>query len=115
VLDRALTGDVNRVTPPRIELRASGDDELESWLDVVADGFAHPDEQGVPSHEGFPRETLLNAVRDLAAAGATRYAALRDGVIAGGGSFRMSEGVAQLAGAATVDLLYTRAVLVKQP
>jgi ribosomal protein S18 acetylase RimI-like enzyme len=91
-----------------------------------------------------------------------RYVALREGVIAGGASFRMAEGVAQLTGAATAprhrrrgvqsallsarladaaaagcdiavvttqpasksqenvqrrgfDLLYTRAVLVKQP
>lgn len=101
VLGRALTGGFEHVTPPGVELRASGDDELESWLDVVVDGFAHPDDQGVASNEEFPRQILLNAVRDVAAAGVTRYAALRHGVLAGGGSFRMSEGVAQLAGAAT--------------
>jgi GNAT superfamily N-acetyltransferase len=129
---------------------------------VVADGFAHPDSQGVPSHEDFPREVLERAERDFAAAGVLRYIALRDGVVAGGGSLRVADGVAQLAGAATApahrrrgvqsallsarladaagagcdvavvttqpgsksqqnvkrrgfDLLYTRAVLVKQP
>src|SRR5919107_293580 len=162
VLGLALEGEAERATPPGVEVRASGDDEFGLWLDVVADGFAHPDTQGVPSHEEFPREVLERAVRDVVAAGVMRYVALRDGVIAGGASFRMAEGVAQLTGAATApvhrrrgvqsallstrladaaaggcdiavvttqpasksqenvqrqgfDLLYTRAVLVKQP
>jgi GNAT superfamily N-acetyltransferase len=162
VLGLALKGEPERVTPPGVEVRQSGDDEFESWLDVVADGVAHPDTQGVPSHEDFPREVIARAMRDFAAAGVMRYVALRDGVIAGGASFRMASGVAQLTGAATApahrrrgvqtallsarladaaaagcdvavittqpgsksqqnaqrrgfDLLYTRAVLVKQP
>jgi hypothetical protein len=45
---------------------------------------------------------IARAMRDLAAAaGVMRYVALRDGVIAGGASFRMAKGVAQLTGAAT--------------
>jgi GNAT superfamily N-acetyltransferase len=162
VLVLALKGEPERVTPPGVEVRPSGDDEFEAWLDVVVDGVAHPDTQGVPSHEAFPREIVESAERDFAAAGVMRYIALRDGVIAGGASFRMAEGVAQLTGAATApahrgrgvqtallsarlgdaaaggcdvavvttqpgsksqqnaqrrgfDLLYTRAVLVKQP
>ncbi|MGE5290993.1 MAG: GNAT family N-acetyltransferase [Micromonosporaceae bacterium] len=162
VLGLAIKGEPEQVTPPGVEVRPSGDDEFGPWLDVVADGFAHPDTQGVPSHEEFPREVISNAEHDFAAAGVTRYVALRDGVIAGGASFRMAEGVAQLAGAATApahrrrgvqtallaarladaaaagcdvavvttqpgsksqqnvqrrgfDLLYTRAVLIKQP
>jgi hypothetical protein len=35
------------------------------------------------------------------ATGVTRYAAWRDGVIAGGASFRLAEGIAQFTGAAT--------------
>ena len=82
-----------------------------------------------------PVGCVLLTVPTAAAAAVTRYIALRDGVIAGGASFRIADGVAQLAGAATVavittqpgsksqqnaqrqgfDLLYTRAVLVKQP
>src|SRR5262249_12371585 len=62
----------------------------------------HPDAQGVPSHEEFSREVIARAERDLVtAAGVRRYAALRDGVIAGGASFRAAEGVAQFTGAAT--------------
>jgi GNAT superfamily N-acetyltransferase len=150
------------VTPPGVEVRPSGDEEFEAWLEAVADAVAQPDTQGVPAHEEFPREVIKAAERDFAVAGVLRYSALRDGVIAGGASFRMAEGVAQLTGAATVpahrrrgiqsallsarladaaaagcdiavvttqpgsksqqnaqrqgfDLLYTRAILVKQP
>src|SRR5919201_6420098 len=162
VLGRGLDGEPARVTPPGVEVRPSGDDEFDAWVDVVADGFAHPDTEGVPSHEEFPREVIARAERDFAAAGVMRYVALRDRVIARGASFRMAEGIAQLTGAATApahrrrgvqsallsarladaaaagcelavvttqpgsrsqqnvqhrgfDLLYTRAVLVKQP
>jgi len=101
VLGLALTGAPERVTPAGIEVRPSGDDEFESWLEVVAEGVAHPDSQGVPSHEEFPREVVAGAERDFAAAGVVRYAAWRDGVIAGGASFHLSGGVAQLTGAAT--------------
>ena len=162
VLGLALEGEPEVVTSPGVEVRPSRDDELESWLDVVADGVAQPDTQGVESHEEFPREAVERAERDFVAAGVMPYVALRDGVIAGGASFRMAEGVAQLTGAATApahrrrgvhsallsarladavaagcdiavvttqpasksqqnvqrrgfDLLYTRAVLVKEP
>jgi GNAT superfamily N-acetyltransferase len=162
VLGRALEGEPERVTPPGVEVRRSGDDELDAWLEVVVDGVAHPDTQGLAAHEDLPREVVERAERDFAAAGVMRYVALRDGVIAGGASLEMAEGVAQLAGAATApaqrrrgiqsallsarladaaaagcdvavvttqpgsrsqqnvqrrgfDLLYTRAVLVKQP
>jgi GNAT superfamily N-acetyltransferase len=162
VLGLGLGGETERLIPPGVEVRLSGDDELEAWLDVVLDGVAHPDTEGVPSHEEFPREVVERAERDFVAAGVIRYVALRDGVIAGGASFRIAEGVAQLTGAATApahrrqgvqsallsarladaaaagcdiavvttqpasksqqnaqrrgfDLLYTRAVLVKQP
>ena len=163
VLGRTLTGEFERVMPPGIAVRPSGDDELGTWLDVVVDAGLHPDTQGLPSHEEFPREALAKAERDLVtAAGVSRYAALRDRIIVGGASFRLAEGIAQFTGAATspahrrrgiqtallsarlaaaaaaggdiavvtvqpgsksqqnvqrrgFDLLYTRAVLVKQP
>jgi hypothetical protein len=68
VLGLALTGEHERVTPPGIEVRLSGDDELETWLDVVVDADLHPDTQGVPSHEEFAREALAGAERDLVTA-----------------------------------------------
>ena len=162
VLGRALHDDPARVTPPGVDIRPSGDDEFDAWLDLAADAVAHPDSQGVPWHEEFPRDIYIRAERDGAAAGVVRYAALRDGVLAGGAGLRIADGVAQFAGAATApahrrhgiqaallsarlvdaaaagcdvavivtqpgsksqqnaqrrgfDLLYTRAVLVKQP
>lgn len=101
VLGLALGAGQERLTPRGVQVRRSGEDEFEPWLDVVAAGFAHADAQGVPSHEGFPREIIDRAERDFAEAGVQRYVALRDGVIAGGGSIRWSDGIAQLTGAAT--------------
>jgi hypothetical protein len=48
VLGRALTGDPQPVLPPGVEVRRSGEEESEAWLDVVAEGSIHPDTQGVP-------------------------------------------------------------------
>jgi GNAT superfamily N-acetyltransferase len=110
VLGRALTGEPERVDPPGVEVRLSGDEELEPWIAVVADGVAHPDAEGVPSHEEFTREVVERAERDLVAAGVVRYVALRDGVMAGGASVRMVEGVAQLTGAATAPAHRRRGV-----
>ncbi len=110
VLGRALAHDLERAIPAGVEVRSSGDEELDAWVDVVTDGFAHPDEQGVPSHEDFPREVIANAERDFAQAGVVRYAALRDGVLAGGGSVLIADGVAHLAGAATAPAHRRRGV-----
>jgi GNAT superfamily N-acetyltransferase len=162
VLGRALAGEPDRVMPPGVQVRTSDEEESGAWLDVVAEGSVHPDTQGVPWHEEFPREAIIGAERDMTAADAVRYAAFRDGVLAGGATMRIAEGVAQLTGAATApahrrhgvhtallsarladaaaagcdvaviitqpgsksqqnaqrrgfDLLYTRAVLVRQP
>jgi GNAT superfamily N-acetyltransferase len=110
VLGRALEPAPERVAPAGIVVRRSGDDEFGAWLDVVTEGVAHPDTEGVPSHEEFPREMVANAERDISAAGAVRYAALRHGVIAGGGSLRLSAGIAQLTGAATAPAHRRRGV-----
>src|SRR5690242_13274349 len=163
VLGRGLTGGgLERVVPPGIEVRPSGAEESGAWLDVVAEASVHPDTQGVPWHEEFPREVIIEAQHASAAAGAVRSAARRDGVLAGGATMRLAGGIAQLTGAATLpahrrrgiqtalvaarladataagcdvaviivqpgsksqqnaqrqgfDLLYTRAVLVRQP
>jgi len=101
VLGLALDGDQERVTPPGIEVRRSTADELDAWIAVVADASTHQDTQGLPWHDEFPREAIENAERDFAAAGGIRYAAFRDGVLAGGADFRITEGIAQFAGAAT--------------
>jgi GNAT superfamily N-acetyltransferase len=162
VLGRALDGEPERVAPRGVEVRRSGDEEFDAWLDVVVDGVAHPDTEGLPAHEEFSREDVEKAERDFAAAGVVRYLALLGGVVAGGAGMHIAEDVAQLTGAATApahrrrgvqtallaarladaaaagcdvavvttqpasksqqnaqrrgfDLLYTRAILVKQP
>ncbi len=100
VLGLALRDEPERIMPPGIEVRPGGDD-FEAWLDVVVDGVAHPDTQGVPTHEDFPRDVVEKAERDFIAAGVRPYLALCDGAVAGGGSLHLADGVAQLTGAAT--------------
>jgi GNAT superfamily N-acetyltransferase len=101
VLGRSLDGSVTPQAVEGVEIRLGADDELDEWLEVVTTGFAHPDEQGVATHEDFPRDVVERAERDFVAAGARTYLALRDGVVAGGGGLRITDGVAQLVGAAT--------------
>ncbi|MEU6261318.1 GNAT family N-acetyltransferase [Streptomyces sp. NPDC047043] len=110
VLGLALDPAYERVAPPGIEVRVCRDDEFEAWLDAVVEGFAHPDDQGIPSHEEFPRQVLANAERDFAAAGVVHYIAVCDGTVAGGGSLRTADGVAQLTGAATAPAYRRRGV-----
>ncbi|MCQ9177689.1 GNAT family N-acetyltransferase [Streptomyces sp. IBSBF 2953] len=110
VLGLALGSAYERVAPPDIDVRVARDEEFDAWLDVVTDGFAHPDGQGVPSHEEFPRDVLANAERDFTAAGVVPYIALCDGIVAGGGSLRVADGVAQLTGAATAPAHRRRGV-----
>jgi GNAT superfamily N-acetyltransferase len=89
--------------PDEIEIEACDADALERWLDVVVTGFAHPDDQGVASHESFDSEVLRAIIRDMAGGeGFTRLLARRDGQPAGAGSMRIDCAVALLTGAATL-------------
>lgn len=110
ILGRALDGEPGPPAPPGIEVRRSGDDDFEAWLAVVADGVARPDVQGMPWHEEFPRETYELAERDAACSGVLRYAAFRDGSLAGGAGLRLTDGIAQFAGAATTPAHRRRGV-----
>jgi ribosomal protein S18 acetylase RimI-like enzyme len=101
VLGLALDGPPDVVAPPGVQVRPSGDDELDAWLDVVADASLHADTDGVPSHETFSLEAIKDADRDFAGAGVIRYSAVHDGELAGGASFRIAGGIAQMTGAAT--------------
>lgn len=86
--------------------------ETSLWLDAVTDGFLHPDVfDGPPSHESIPRDVLERVFGDtIAATGFERFIARRDGVVAGGASFRIEDGVAQLSGAATLPAHRRRGV-----
>ena len=80
------------------------DDEMKLWIETVADGFLQPDRtDGPPPTETFPREILVDVYEGLVRArSSVLYLARRDGDVAGGGSVRISDGLAQLSGAATL-------------
>ena len=85
-----------------IGVSVADETDHDAWLDVIVAGFASPDTQGVPSHEAFSREVMERDIGDMVtASGFVRYLAYRDGVVAGGASLRLWDGVAQLCGAAT--------------
>ncbi|MCV7225631.1 GNAT family N-acetyltransferase [Mycolicibacterium komossense] len=113
VLGHGLRLNAEPAAPHGIEVRATND--IDAWVDVVVEGFAHPDSadsanEGVPSHEEFPRDVIDRAERDFEQAGAIAYVAMCDGVIAGGGSVRLTDGIAQLTGAATAPAFRRRGV-----
>lgn len=93
-------------TPPvteDIEISLDEGEDFDTWLDVLVEGFASPDTQGVPSHDDFPREVIGQAISDMATAeGVYRYLAHRQGVLAGAARMSRHDGVATLSGAATL-------------
>jgi GNAT superfamily N-acetyltransferase len=96
--------------PPVTDVRVRRADNLTAWVNVVVEGFAHPDGEGPVSHEHFPADIIERAERDIEKAGATAYVALCDGVVAGGAMMRLTDGIAQLAGAATAPAFRRRGV-----
>lgn len=96
--------------PPATDVRVRRADDLTAWVNVVVEGFAHPDGEGPVSHEQFPADIIERAERDMEKAGATAYIALCDGVVAGGGMMRLTGAIAQLAGAATAPAYRRRGV-----
>lgn len=97
-----------------VQIELVAPDELATWTDVVVDGFASPDAQGVASHEEFGRDVLSRVVRDFnAGAGMVQYLARRSGELAGGASLHvghLGDGVAHLCGAATLPAHRRRGV-----
>lgn len=110
VLGRSLPAEAPSVASNGVEIRRGNADDIDAWVDAVVEGFAQPDGVGVPSHEEFPRDIVERAERDFEKAGATPYLAVCDGVVAGGGGIRLTDGVAQLTGAATVPAYRRRGV-----
>lgn len=84
--------------PQGVEVRQCTPDEFDAWVDVVVEGFAHPDGKGLPSHEEFPRDIVHRAMLDFVTVGATAYIANCEGVAAGGTSVRLTDRLAQLSG-----------------
>jgi GNAT superfamily N-acetyltransferase len=110
VLGIAIADKYDVTLPDGIEIRPSGDDELDAWLDLMADAVAVPDTQGVPWREEFPRDTYIEAERDSTAADITRYLATLNGEAAGGAGLRTTDGIAQFAGAATLPTYRRRGI-----
>lgn len=80
------------------------------WGEVAVEGFLHPDGTGTGEEE-FPREALETVMHDFARAPEMRgYVARIDGVAAGAASCRLSDGLAQLCGAATLPAFRRRGV-----
>jgi GNAT superfamily N-acetyltransferase len=78
--------------------------EAHRWVDVIATGFEHADTfDGPVSTETYRREILEQIFEDTASVdGSIRYLARYNGALAGAASMRLSNGVAQLCGAATL-------------
>lgn len=95
-----------------VDVRECPAGQDDRWLDAVATGFQHPDDvPAQPAGQDFPRDVIERVFRDLAAArGFLRYVALMDGVVVGGASLRLHDGIAQLCGAATLPAFRRRGV-----
>lgn len=87
-----------------IAIARAREDEIKLWIETVTDGFLQPDRSdGPPPTESFSREILMDVYEGLVRARSNvLYLARRDGIVAGGGSMRISDGLAQLSGAATL-------------
>jgi GNAT superfamily N-acetyltransferase len=101
VLGRPLDKPETPLALPEVDIRPSPDDELDAWLGIMAEAVAQPDTEGLAWHEEFPRTIYEDALRDGVSAGVHRYAAVRNGSLAGGAGLRLVDGIAQFAGAAT--------------
>jgi ribosomal protein S18 acetylase RimI-like enzyme len=112
VLGRRLDADDAEATEPEgFEVRLIEAREVDAWLDVSITGFASPDLQGVPAEPLPPRETLEDALRELAfAPGFRRYGAWVGERMAGSASLRLDDGLAQLCGAATLPEFRRRGI-----
>ena len=105
VLGRPLDAeDLDDVGAGSITVERAGPDDTATWMDAVATGFLHPDTfDGPASHESYSREAIEQIFADtFATPSFERFIARREGVVAGGASLRIHQGVAQLAGAATL-------------
>jgi GNAT superfamily N-acetyltransferase len=108
----ALAGRDRGPDVPGIDVRLVADAEVDAWVAVVTAGFATPDRSGASGDQPLPPEGEFAATMDDAfrAGGMTRYMAQVGGQVAGGAAMRVDEGLALLAGAATVPACRRRGV-----
>ena len=110
VLGRRVDRALPVATSPGIDVRVCSPEEFDAWVDVVVAGTAHPDDEGVGFHEQFSDEVIERDERDFYDAGATMYIGRCDGVIAGGASMMVTDGIAQFTGAATAPAYRRRGI-----
>jgi GNAT superfamily N-acetyltransferase len=94
--------------PPRTHAVTTGDEA--TWMRVLVDGFAAGDGTGAVI-DNYARDAIEQVMRDFArAAGFQRYACMLDGAAAGAATLRIDDGIAILAGAATLPTMRRRGV-----
>ena len=109
VLLRRVEGSGDLPAVAGIDVRRA-EAEVDVWLDLAIESALHPDTQGIPQHDTFPRSALEAAERAGIDAGARLYLASVDGAPAGAGGFRVAGEFAQLTGAGTVPAFRRRGV-----
>jgi ribosomal protein S18 acetylase RimI-like enzyme len=99
-----ISQQMNRDAASGLAITRVRDDEIKLWIETVADAFLQPDRtNGPPPTESFSREVLMDVYEGLVRTQSTAlYLARRNGGVAGGGSIRIADGLAQLSGAATL-------------
>ena len=109
---RALQTEAEADAARDVIVSRAGADETGIWIETVTDGFFHPDVfDGPPPTESFGRENILDVMAVASAVpGLALYLARRDGAIAGGGSVRIADRLAQLSGASTLPAHRRRGV-----
>ena len=107
-LARACQADAAR----GLQITSAGENEQRLWIETVSEAFVHADTfDGPPPTETFTREAIEEVFSEFGATpGVTLYLARRDAAIAGGGSLRISDGLAQFSGAATLPAHRRRGV-----
>jgi ribosomal protein S18 acetylase RimI-like enzyme len=87
-----------------LEIQRVAPEQSREWTTAVATAFLAPDTyDGPASHDSFGQEALEQVFEETAdVPGFERYLVVREGTVAGGGSMRIYNGVAQLCGAATL-------------
>ena len=95
-----------------VAVARAAESEVRLWIETTVDGFMVPDTfDGPPPTESFERSTLIDVFGDSTrAAGCALYFARLDGTIAGAGSVRIDNSLAQLAGASTLPPFRRRGV-----
>ncbi len=111
-LDAAAVARLEAARPAGVDVARAAADETGRWIRILNRGFSVPDVfDGPPSTESFGEDALEQVFRDMqSVSGFVRYLARCGGEPAGGASLRVDDGIAQLAGAATLPAFRRRGV-----